>query len=200
MEQNTNIESGPEQGIDLSEGAELVGTTAKQTKLVEGLLMGMNRTQAARHAGYEGEGVQLRSTASQACRSDKVLALLSWAESRGKGTPDAPGDRDELRRILWRHARSKDRSMSIKAAEALERLMRQDAEARRQEAVEDPITLLKRIAELDLALAVRLARKKGVNWEPENAEQIRTCPHCGQLYRHDAAPRANGHAVEAVAT
>ena len=188
--------------IDLTEGAELINTTAKQTRLVEGLLMGMNKTAAAKRAGYEGEGVGLRSTASQASRSDKVLALLAWAESKGKGVPDSPGDREELRRILWRHSRSKDKNISIKATEALERIMRHDAEKQAEdEKYQNPRhkmeEILDEIAKTEPELAVHYAYRHGFNWKPKGLEDIRRCPECRQLMadRHDAAPQPTGEAA-----
>jgi hypothetical protein len=109
---------------DLTELGELVGCTEKQTKLAEGLLAGLSQTAAAQRAGYSGarDSAQLRSAASQAAQTSPVKALLALAESRGLGTPNAPGDRQELRRILWAHARSKDKQSSIRASIELDRI------------------------------------------------------------------------------
>jgi hypothetical protein len=115
---------------DLSELAELCGCTELQRKFAEGLLAGLSQTEAAFRAGYSGErdGAQLRSTASQAAQNKPVLALLALAESRGLGVPNAPGDREELLRILWSHARSKDKQTSVRAAVELDRIGKEERE------------------------------------------------------------------------
>ena len=47
----------------------------------------------------------------------------SWPSPRVVDTAsNSPGDRDELRRILWAHARSKDKNTTIRAATELERI------------------------------------------------------------------------------
>ena len=117
---------------DLSELGELCGATEKQTRFAEGMLAGLSQTEAAFRAGYAGDrnGVQLRSTASSVAQAKPVLALLALAESRGMGVPNAPGDREELRRILWAHARSKDKQTSIRAAVELDRIEQEDREGR----------------------------------------------------------------------
>jgi hypothetical protein len=109
---------------DLTELGELCGCTDLQRKFAEGLLAGLSQTEAAFRAGYSGarDSAQLRSAASQAAQTKPVLALLALAESRGLGVPGAPGDREELRRILWAHARSKDRQTSIRATVELDRI------------------------------------------------------------------------------
>ena len=113
---------------DLTELGELCGCTEKQRKMAEGLLAGLSQTEAAFRAGYAGarDSMQLRSTASSTAQTKPVLALLALAESRGMGVPNAPGDRDELRRILWGHARSKDKQTSIRATVELDRIEREE--------------------------------------------------------------------------
>jgi hypothetical protein len=117
---------------DLTELGELCGCTEKQTRLAEGLLAGLSQTEAAQRAGYAGarDSAQLRSAASQAAQTSPVKALLALAESRGLGTPNAPGDRQELRRILWAHARSKDRQTSIRATVELDRIEKEERGSR----------------------------------------------------------------------
>jgi hypothetical protein len=109
---------------DLTELGELCGCTDLQRKFSEGLLAGLSQTEAAFRAGYSGarDSAQLRSAASQAAQTKPVQALLALAESRGLGTPNAPGDREELLRILWSHARSKDKQSSIRATVELDRI------------------------------------------------------------------------------
>jgi hypothetical protein len=113
---------------DLSELGELCGCTDLQRKFAEGLLAGLSQTEAAFRAGYSGarDSAQLRSAASQAAQTKPVQALLALAESRGLGTPNAPGDREELLRILWSHARSKDKQSSIRASIELDRIGRDE--------------------------------------------------------------------------
>jgi hypothetical protein len=113
---------------DLTELGELCGCTEKQRKMAEGLLAGLSQTEAAFRAGYAGarDSMQLRSTASSTAQTKPVLALLALAESRGMGVPNAPGDQAELRRILWGHARSKDKQTSIRATVELDRIEREE--------------------------------------------------------------------------
>jgi hypothetical protein len=115
---------------DLSELGELCGCTDLQRKFAEGLLAGLSQTEAAFRAGYAGErsGAQLRSTASSVAQAKPVQALLALAESRGLGVPNAPGDREELLRILWSHARSKDKQTSVRAAVELDRIGKEERE------------------------------------------------------------------------
>jgi hypothetical protein len=115
---------------DLTDLGELCGCTTQQRKLAEGLLAGLSQTEAAHRAGYKGgrDSSQLRSAASQAAQTSPVKALLALAESKGLGVPNSPGDREELVRILWAHARSKDKQSSIRASVELERLQQLEAD------------------------------------------------------------------------
>jgi hypothetical protein len=126
---------------DLTELGELVGATEKQTRLSEGLLAGLSQTEAAQRAGYAGarDSAQLRSAASQAAQTSPVKALLALAESRGLGTPNAPGDREELLRILWSHARSKDKQTSVRAAVELDRIGKEEREGQAGQTQEDAL-------------------------------------------------------------
>ena len=121
----------------LAELGELCGCTELQIRFAEGMLQGMNQSEAALHAGYAGEkgSVAIRSAGSSAARSKPVQALLALAESRGLGIPSAPGDMDELKRILWSIARSKDRMSSIKAATELRRIEEEEKAAKEEEPV-----------------------------------------------------------------
>jgi hypothetical protein len=116
---------------DLTELAAIVGATDKQRRFCERLLAGMSQTEAG-FGVYSGarDSSQLRSAASSASREKPVQALLALAESHGLGTPNAPGDRDELRRILWSHARSRDKQSSIRAAVELERLDKEELDGK----------------------------------------------------------------------
>jgi hypothetical protein len=151
---------------DLTELGALCGCTDKQIKFAEGLLAGMNLTEAAFHAGYSGarDSVQLRSAGSSAARAKPVQALLALAESRGMGIPDAPGDKDELVRILWSHARSKDKAHSIKASAELNRIMDAERAAKDAELLE-PEDALAAIAAIMPAVAVMLAKQDNIKFE-----------------------------------
>src|SRR5262249_47448414 len=150
---------------DLTELAKLCGCTAKQRKLAEGLLGGLSQTEAAHRAGYAGarDSSQLRSAASAAANAKPVLALLALAESRGLGVPNAPGSRDELLRILWSHARSKDKQSSIRASVELDRIARDEMEAKN--APGDPRSTLEELAAEAPMLAVALAAEHGIEFE-----------------------------------
>src|SRR5215831_13361205 len=97
---DTTERIAPEISPEFQEMATLCGCSVMQTKFAAALLQGQNYTEAAWNAGYAGErsSVQLRTTGSQAARAQSIQALLALAESRGLGVPDAPGDRDELKK------------------------------------------------------------------------------------------------------
>jgi hypothetical protein len=116
----------PEHEVDWSVGQDLVGTSAKQTKFARRICDGLNQTQAAKAAGYRGEGSGLRGHAARLAKSNKVRALISWAKAGGAGPSDVPGDLKELKRILWKHARGSDKNFSIKSSEILHRLAAQE--------------------------------------------------------------------------
>jgi hypothetical protein len=157
---------------DLIELGELCGCTHKQIKFAEGMLQGMNFTEAAFHAGYAGErdSAQLRSAGSGAARAKPVQALLALAESRGLGIPSAPGDVEELKRILWMHARSKDRQSSIKATTELRNLEEKERNAKEAESEHDMSATLNAIAEIVPALAVHLASKHSIEWHVDPSQ------------------------------
>ena len=91
-------------------------------------------------------------------RAKPVQALLALAESKGLGVPDAPGDRSELKRILWKHARSADKAHSIKASSELIRLEQEEKII--AEPQSDPIEALKEIAKDHPLFALLIARKR----------------------------------------
>ncbi len=117
-----------EHELDWAVGAELVGASEKQARFAKAIVDGLNQTQSAKAAGYRGEGVQLRSIGHRIAKSNKVRALIAWAKAGGGGPPDNPGDLQELKRILWKHARGADKNHSIKATEVLHRLAAQERE------------------------------------------------------------------------
>ena len=154
---------------DLAELGELCGCTEKQVAFAAALLEGNNYTEAAFHAGYAGarDSVQLRSAGSSAARSKPVQALLALAESRGLGIPNAPGDWDELKRILWSHARSKDKAHSIKASSELIRLEDEEKAAKADEPG-DPLALLK---EMSGPIAAYLAQEHNLDFQLSEEQQ-----------------------------
>jgi hypothetical protein len=155
---------------DLTELGVLCGCTPKQVAFAAGLLEGLSQTEAAFNAGYSGDrnSSQLRSAGSAAARMKPVQALLALAESRGLGVPSSPGDMNELRAILWQHARSKDKNHSIAASKEL---MRLEAE---EKAIEKPIPhpheVLSEIAAESPLYAMELATKHGC-WQYKLTEE-----------------------------
>ena len=112
--------------LDWEEGRTLIGATQKQMLFARALSMGANQTQSCVEAGYGGSRDALRGMGSKLARNRKILALLSWARQGGPQISDTPGDDAELHKILWRHARGKDRAHSIRASEVLHRLDQAD--------------------------------------------------------------------------
>src|SRR5262249_52400145 len=164
---------------DLAELGELCGCTEKQVRFAEGMLQGMNQSDAAHHAGYAGEpgSVAIRSAGSTAARAKPVQALLALAESKGMGIPSAPGDMEELKRILWVHARSKSRQQSIQATEVLMELEEKEKAEKKVEPT--PREAFKEIANLDPDLAAIVGAHTGApsDWLPE----VRGTAHLEQL-------------------
>ena len=187
---------------DLAELGELCGCTEKQIKFAEGMLQGMSQVEAAFHAGYSGarDSVQLRSAGSSTARAKPVQALLALAESRGLGVPNAPGDRDELKRILWSHARSKDKAHSIKASTELMRLEAEERASKEPEA--DPYEVLTSIADIVPALALELATQNNLTKFKLSEAQQATYEEYRRKVALDYARElqnraaANGHAKE----
>ena len=140
----------PKVSADLQELGALCRCTLLQTRFAASLLEGHNYTEAAFLAGYAGarDSVQLRSAGSSAVRSKPVQALLALAESRGLGIPNAPGDRDELKRILWSHARSNDKAHSIKASAELMRIEADERATALEEAAPTLSVILAELVEL----------------------------------------------------
>lgn len=175
MDTDETLDKQPALTPDMIELGEMCGCTDKQIKFAEGLLQGMNFTEAAFHAGYAGErdSVQLRSAGSSAARAKPVQALLALAESRGLGVPNAEGDRDELKRILWSHARSKDKQSSLKATVELERIERIEREAKADDKQHDIGHTLNELAEIApafAAFAIHFATNYPIDWKPAEAQ------------------------------
>jgi hypothetical protein len=148
--------------------AKLLGLSDLQKRLCLAKLRGANWTQAAREAGYQGDGDQIRSAAHRASKSSKVVRFLELAALEGGGVADVPMDATERHRVLSRMARGTDKNSAIRACEILQRM---DAEARAIEAAHanegNPVDTLNEIAQLSPMTAITLAKKYDfLEWKP----------------------------------
>lgn len=154
--------------FDANEAAILLGLSDKQRRFADAILAGANQTQAARAAGYGGEGSALRSTASEVAQSPRVQSYLSWARNNRSGVPNDPATLQEVEMRLSELLRGKDASAAIRAAEVLNRLHTARAEASRDR-TPDPIESLNKLAglsEFGLLVAMTLARAHQIAWKP----------------------------------
>lgn len=163
--------------FDFDEAADTCGLTGMQRPFVRAILRGANKTQAARMAGYSGSDEQLRSAGYKAFNSPKVQAFLMLAKRKDYGLPDEPGDADELKRLLWKHARGDDKNHAIRAAEVLHRIEKEEAAAKSDQH-DNPIAVLEQIARHSPELAEGLAKERGIDWTPPDIEHARRCPTC----------------------
>lgn len=104
--------------------AEACRYTPQQAKFAACRQAGFTRTRAAEVSGYSGTGAQLRNAGSLADKTVGVVQLRRWAEGQlaldGHTPPEEPLlSRDDLRRLLDKHARSGDPSISLRSIEAL---------------------------------------------------------------------------------
>jgi hypothetical protein len=75
-----------------------------------------------RRAGFSaGDDKDFRSVGAKKEASPKVRALMALAKAEGGSDPDV-GDAEELKKILWKHARSANQQASLRAGELLSRL------------------------------------------------------------------------------
>jgi hypothetical protein len=96
------------------------------------------------------------------------VALISWARAGGAGPSDVEGDPAELKKILWRHARSQDPTRSIRATEVLHRLEAAEREAEGPKRIADPQVTLQKIADVHPLLAIALGSQHGIALELDN--------------------------------
>ena len=192
--------------FDDKEAARMLGLSAAQKKLADGILRGQSQTAAAKEAGYAGTGSTLRSNASSAANAAKVRSDRAWARFGGGGTPEVPADNEELRKILSRRARTGDPTQSNRAIEILHRINQAEAEAN-QGAVKprDPLDILEAVAALGpvgCALAFEAARSQKVLWKPKNARVPTYEEYCAMLEPalRDDARKANTEINGVVAT
>lgn len=174
-------EDQPHTGFNPVEAARLLGLSAQQKKLADGVLAGMNATRAATAAGYSGKHAS--ATASKAMASEKVRSYLAWARAGGHGVPDGIASEEELMRLLSRIARGADKQAAIKATEALIRVKRLDREAAASKPI-DPMQLIVRIANLGegnfnavcIMLAQSMAADANIAWSDVEKRLGRTTP------------------------
>lgn len=108
--------------------------TPQQAKFAACRQAGLAQWRAARAAGYSGDAEQLRKAGSAADKTVGVVQLRKWAEEqlllRGLKPPEEPLlSREDRRRLLNKHAQSKDATTSLRALEHLEKFDKADAEA-----------------------------------------------------------------------
>jgi hypothetical protein len=107
---------------------------------------GLNQSDSARRAGYQGDDVTIRQTGHKAAKSTSVGELLSYAKAETGTGDDGLVSPKEARRILSRIARRGDHRARIAALDALAKLDRDEAaanakpEASWQEQIADVIT------------------------------------------------------------
>jgi hypothetical protein len=145
--------AAPVSKFDPDECAALLGLTHKQRKAADAFLRGANKTKSAEAAGYSGTGPNLRATASKIFASKNVKQYIALAQSGGAGVPDAPADRDELKKVLSRLLRGTDKPTQIRAAEVLHRLSLAEAEEAAARNMPDPREVLNQIAQSSLCFS-----------------------------------------------
>ncbi|MBL8567207.1 MAG: hypothetical protein JNM89_15970 [Hyphomicrobiaceae bacterium] len=157
--------------FDADEAAALLELSQMQRKFADAVLRGATYVKAAKLAGYSGEGNNLRSTASKVAKSPAVRQYMALAKSGGAAVPDDPADREELKRTLSRHLRGGDKATSIRAAEVIHRI--NAAELEEKSKAPDPpdvvLDKLSELGELGCCIAVLLARKHRLAWNPPTA-------------------------------
>jgi hypothetical protein len=184
---------------DLDEMAQLTGCTPMQMRYAWHRSQGASQVEAAHDAGYAGDrfSVQLRTTASNTERSEPVQAAIALIRQRGLSTSDEPGDLDELYKILWKHARGKDKAHSINASKELIRLeevraVRQEPERSPEEILADLRALAPAVADaLEYSLATPEDRKATLR------KLIHENPSAAQWYLRELHPGAFGNGREA---
>jgi hypothetical protein len=87
---------------------------------------GLTATDAARRAGYTGEGERMRQAGSRADRSAAVQELLAYAHAETGTGSDGVVKTGEAKRILSRIARKGDNNARIKALESLAKIDRDE--------------------------------------------------------------------------
>ena len=119
-----------------------------QLRFAVGRHDGLSATDAARRAGYAGDGESIRAAGSRAAKSTAVQEVLAFAFAETGTGDDGLVKGGEAKRILSRIARTGDNNARIKALESLAKIERDDRDAKdRQETSGggDPIKTLENI-------------------------------------------------------
>ena len=133
---------------------------------------GLNATEAARRAGYSGDG-KLRGAGSRVLKSTSVQELLAYAFAETGTGDDGVVKGGEARRILSRIARTGDNGSRIKALDSLARIDREEKELKRatEQRQRDPIDELRELHAIMPELAEVFAAHFGIHWNAEMAKQ-----------------------------
>lgn len=162
-----NVEELPEPGdFDPQATADMLGLSELQLRYCQARLKGLNKTRAAKAAGYSGTDEALRSAGSQAEKSGKVQNFLKLAAAAGAGLPDTPADGTEVKRILSRIARAGG-TAAVQACRELALMDSRETAAAGPTTI-DPVQALARMASVANGVAVALARALaegyGIRW------------------------------------
>lgn len=144
--------------FDLEAAGREIGATDLQISYVRNRIVGMNKTRAAKSAGYAGEGGSLRSVAVKVEKSPAVQTLLRMADERGAGLPDMPHDRATRKKLLAKLMHGVDKHLAVKAMQELEKIEKEEQEEGAGAAAGDPMETLETIAAIDPRFAMKLAK------------------------------------------
>lgn len=157
--------------FDPQEAKRTLRLTDLQFKAAMTYLRGANLTQCAKAAGYSGSDDALRTAGSRVFKSKRVQSFLAWAKMEGAGLPDEDLSSDDLKKILSKHARGEDKSNSIRAIEVLHKIELQERAAEAERGT--PQKTLDEIANINPLLAMTLAEKNNITWQPSAAQQVK---------------------------
>lgn len=177
--------------FDLETAGREIGATDLQIAYVRNRILGMNKTRAAKAAGYSGDGGSLRSVAVKVEKSPAVQTLLRMADERGAGLPDMPHDRATRKKLFAKLMHGADKHLAVKAMQELEKIEREESEEGTSGVAGDPMQTLEAIATIDPRYAMKLA--KDARFEPSATvlqaakESLRKyhCIACAALVAHE---------------
>jgi hypothetical protein len=113
------------------EFAAVAGADERHAKFAAAKFRKCTNTQAAREAGFgTGNDQSTRSEGYRVARSNKINQLLAMASAEAGGGYDGTLTRQESRSILTAMARGSDPNCRIKAIELLNKMDREEAEAK----------------------------------------------------------------------
>lgn len=116
--------------------------TEEQLRFAVGRHDGLTAADAAKRAGYVGDGQRIRQAGSRAAQSTSVQELMAYvfAETGVGDGDEGVVTGNEARRILSRIARKGDNNARIKSLEALAKLSKDELAARsKDEGPSDPV-------------------------------------------------------------